>query len=514
MALNVEELKAKVLDLAIKGKLVDSSKFTGETGVELVERIKAERDKLIQDKIIKKKKLDSISDNDIPFDIHENWVWSQFGLIADFKKGPFGSSITKSMFVPKGSNTVKVYEQKNAIQKRHDIGDYYITEDKFQQLKGFEVNPNDIIISCAGTIGEAYQLPEGIDKGIINQALMRTRLSQYIVPEFFLYYLDVILSSHVTSKSKGSAIKNIPPLKILNAIPFPVISMSEQNAIVDKVKELFEIIDNLSVEAKSQLETLNNLRQKTLDLAIRGKLVSQNEHDEPASELLKRIEDERDKLVKEKKIKKSKKLDTISEAEIPFEIPESWEWVRLNDISEYIQRGKSPKYSDVTKIPVIAQKCVQWSGVSLDLAKFIVPETLDKYAEERYLVHGDLLWNSTGRGSCGRIGVFEDEIRNGYDVVVADSHVTVIRSFKKFVDYEFVFLWLKSPEVQSVIESKATGTTNQIELSTSTIKEQIISLPPISEQQRIVKKVKSIMKIIDNFEDELLRKISAVEKLH
>lgn len=242
------------------------------------------------------------------------------------------------------------------------------------------------------------------------------------------------------------------------------------------------------------------VKDKILQLAIRGKLVEQNPEDEPVSVILEKIKEEKEKLIEDKKIKKEIPLEGIKDEEKPFELPNGWQWVRLGEISEYIQRGKSPKYSVVERYPVIAQKCVQWSGVSLEKALFIEPDSIIKYGEERFLVHGDLLWNSTGTGSCGRIGKFTDSIRNGFDKIVADSHITVIRCFKKYINYEYLFIWLSSPEVQSVIESKASGSTNQIELATSTIKNYLISLPPVDEQRRIVEKVNELFGIIDELE--------------
>ena len=108
-------------------------------------------------------------EDEIPFEIPDTWVWVRLGALGQYKKGPFGSSITKAMFIPDSPTAIKVYEQKNAINKDAALGSYYISEEKYESLRGFEIFPNDIIVSCAGTIGETYVMPETMRKGIINQ---------------------------------------------------------------------------------------------------------------------------------------------------------------------------------------------------------------------------------------------------------------------------------------------------------------------------------------------------------
>ena len=148
------------------------------TGEELYQQIQAEKKELIKAGTIKKEKpLPKIAEDEKPYEIPANWTWVRFGDLGSYKKGPFGSAITKSMFVPKGNGAVKVYEQKNAIQKNASLGDYYISREYFEtKMTGFEVLPGDIIVSCAGTIGETYVMPEQIEQGIINQALMRMKI--------------------------------------------------------------------------------------------------------------------------------------------------------------------------------------------------------------------------------------------------------------------------------------------------------------------------------------------------
>ena len=195
--------------------------------------------------------------------------------------------------------------------------------------------------------------------------------------------------------------------------------------------------------AYSEVEELNkkfpeNMQKSILQYAIQGNLVEQEEEDGTAEDLYKQIQEEKKKLIKEGKIKKTKALHEITEDEIPFDIPENWKWVRLEQVCEYIQRGKSPNYSDVKKYPVVAQKCNQWSGFSLEKAKFIDPKTVGSYTEERILQDGDVMWNSTGLGTLGRVAIYEED-KNPYELAVADSHVTVIRPLKQYVNFKYLY---------------------------------------------------------------------------
>ncbi len=182
--------------------------------------------------------------------------------------------------------------------------------------------------------------------------------------------------------------------------------------------------------------------------------------------------------------------------EVPFEIPESWEWARLKDLAiKEIKRGKSPKYADDSNVYVFAQKCnVKLGGIDVSLAKFLDMKTFDKYPVEEYMTDGDIIINSTGNGTLGRIGIFRDSDRINDFVIVPDSHVTIIRAGNQMIkDYLFFALKYHQPYLEKLGE----GSTNQTELRPSTVAELFIPVPPIGEQERIVAKLLEVFPMAD-----------------
>ena len=290
--MNTKLLKQKILDLAIRGKLVPQDP-NDEPASELLKSIRAEKEKLIAEGKIKRSKKTGdkphYGNENAPFEIPESWEWVKLDELAQYKKGPFGSSLTKAMFVKEGVDTFKVYEQKNAIQKDSTIGTYYISKEHFERLNAFEVQPNDIIVSCAGTIGETYILPKDIKRGVINQALMFVRLYLPTITPFYLIYFDFIIKSSSQQDSKGTAIKNIPPFEILKNYLFPLPPLQEQERIIAEVEKWFALIDKIEDNKQDLQDYIKQTKSKILSLAIHGKLVPQDSNDEPAIKLLKRI---------------------------------------------------------------------------------------------------------------------------------------------------------------------------------------------------------------------------------
>ena len=260
------------------------------------------------------------------------------------------------------------------------------------------------------------------------------------------------------------------------------------------------------------------LKNSILQWAIQGKLVPQDSNDEPASVLLERIREEKARLVKEKKIKKDKNESIIYrgednsyyekflasgevkciDEEIPFEIPSSWEWSRLGDICSYLHRGKSPKYGEHKFLPIIAQKCNQWDKIYTDRCLFSSKDYIEKYKEEQFVQKGDIIINSTGGGTVGRTGYIDSYVFTNFDRFVVDSHVTLVRSIYPIAS-KYVYYFLISPLIQIGLEDRCSGSTNQIELGTTTITSYLVPIPPIKEQYRIINQFQKVLPLLERY---------------
>lgn len=240
----------------------------------------------------------------------------------------------------------------------------------------------------------------------------------------------------------------------------------------------------------------DDLRQSVLQAAIQGKLTQQLPEDGSAEDLLASIKFEKDKLIAEKKIKK----DSIEALEdVPFDIPTSWCWVRLNDIVvKTVKRGKSPTYTTKSNTLVFAQKCNTKAGyINMELALFLDEGKLNKYPDDEFMQDMDIVINSTGNGTLGRVGFFRNTDNPRELRIVPDSHVTVIRPSSQ-MNATYAMYCMKY--YQPYFEKTCTGSTNQTELSVDTIKNLAFPLPPLAEQHRIVARVNELMAKIDELE--------------
>lgn len=241
------------------------------------------------------------------------------------------------------------------------------------------------------------------------------------------------------------------------------------------------------------------LRQLVLDLAVQGRLSSPLRSDGESSDLLARSAATKLEQISDGIVPRPRALPGGASIEAPLELPDHWEWARIEEIATYVQRGKGPTYADFSSIPVVSQKCIQWSGFDSSRCRYVAESSLSAYGNERFLLRGDLLWNSTGTGTVGRIAVFPGMA--GVQRVVADSHVTVIRLAEYSSD--FLHIWLSSRYVQELIDGITTGSTNQQELNATTVRRFLVPVAPLAEQQRIVRCVRELQAMLDSLEEQL-----------
>ena len=451
-------------------------------------------------------------DDEIPFEIPNGWEWCRLSLL---------------IYPPQyGTSKKSAPSGRLPVLRMGNIQDGEIVFDKLVYSNDLDDNKK-LLLQYGDLLFNRTNSAELVGKTAIFRGQQDAIFAGYLIllrPILLnSEYLNLLLNTPYARdycnevKTIGVQQCNINAEKISNLL-IPVPNLYETVRIVEKVKTIALPIIKYS-EYEKKLKQLNRelpiiLRKSILQEAIHGKLVPQIAEEGTAQELFEQIKIEKEKLVIEGKLKKSvlrnsviykgddnKYFEKIGNTqinitdEIPFEIPDSWIWVRLNDICSYIQRGKSPKYSLVKKYPVVAQKCNQWSGFSIEKAQFIDPDTLSFYAKERLLQNGDLMWNSTGLGTLGRMAVYNSAL-NPYELAVADSHVTVIRPLKAYVLSQYLYYYFASDTVQSTIEDKSDGSTKQKELSTTTVKNYLVPMPPYMEQQRIVEKIKTVTSIM------------------
>lgn len=345
-------------------------------------------------------------EEEIPFDLPEGWAWARLPSV--------------SLYIFAGGDKSTIFEKEPTEVCSVPI---YSNGTENDGLYGYtnlpRVTEPSITISARGTIGFCC---------VRNEPFVPIVRLITVTPanEINLHYLKAVFESLIET-GEGSS---IPQLTVPGIKPklIPIPPIVEQSKIENRINELLECITDIVANKKSLSELIRQTKSKILDLAIRGQLVPQNPDDEPASVLLERIRAEKEKLIKQGKIKRDKKESIIFKGEdnsyyekigsevhcideeIPFEIPETWEWLRLkNCCVKEIKRGKSPKYAtESSDTLVFAQKCnTKYNGIDIGLAQYLDESTLGKYPTDEYMQNGDIVINSTGTGTLGRVGLYQ-----------------------------------------------------------------------------------------------------------
>jgi type I restriction enzyme, S subunit len=353
-----------------------------------------------------------------------------------------------------------------------------------------------IVAEMDAKVGGYGLIPHELEGAIVSSHYYLFELnSERINPK----YLEVISQLHILQdqiKATGSTnYAAIRPQNVLDwEIPLPDIQMQE------KIANLYVKTSNgcefLNTEYSHQLDLLEKFRKQILQDAMQGKLVPQDPNDEPASKLLEKMKEEKEQLIREKKIKKEKQLPEIKPEDVLFYIPENWVWCRLGEIGQ-VSRGISPKYSEVGTNKILNQKCIRWYWINEADSKVVDASWFSSLEEDRFAIYKDILVNSTGEGTIGRSALVEKlDFKLPFD-----SHILKVRSS---INQKYVCYFINSTFGQAQVQSaKGATSTKQTELGVNNLNAFNLPLPPMSEQTRIVNKIEQLMKICDELEQTI-----------
>ena len=481
---DAQALREKILDLAMRGKLVPQDP-NDESASVLLEKIKAEKAELIKEKKIKKTKpLPPITDDEKPFDIPDSWEWVRLGDVGNWAAGATPSRKHPEYY---GGNIPWL--------KTGDLNDDVVedTTEKITKLgvenSSVKINkPGNVLIAMYGaTIGKLGIV--GNKELVTNQACCGCTPFNGVYNWYLFYYLFAS-RKRLIDLGSGGAQPNISKQKIEN-FSFPLPPLSEQSRIAAKIAQLFALLRKVESSTQQYAELQTLLKSKVLDLAMRGKLVKQDPNDEPASVLLEKIKAEKAELIKEKKIKKSKPLPPITDEEKPFDIPDNWEWVRVGAIFD-ITSSKRVMKSEWRNEGVPFYRAREIVSIKNHRALkdpiFISEETYKEKAEVsgRPKIDDILL---TGVGTLGVPYVVSDN----KEFYFKDGNIIWLRNIGKINSY-YISNYIQSPYMTKIINN-GRGTT----VATLTIvraRNLLVPLPPLMEQTRIVNKINKLYKLI------------------
>ena len=522
---DVAPLRQTILQLAVRGRLVPQDASDEPAGV-LLERIAAEKARLVKEKKIRRPKvLPPIEADEVPFEVPEGWEWCRFGLTHLFTNG---FAFKSSEYQEDGVGIVRMSNLQD--------GEVVCRNMKYVPLKymnelshDLRVRPGDLLIGMSGSIGQpAFNRTS--TTFLLNQRVGKV-VPLFADKSFIAIFLKTI-EQHYLAISFGSGIKNLSTKQIAESL-CPLPPLAEQHRIVAKVDALMGLLDRLeaardardttraslrdaALAALSDAEDTASvgaawtrisehmddlftdpadvapLRQTILQLAVRGRLVPQDASDEPAGVLLERIAAEKARLVKEKKIRRPKVLPPIEADEVPFEVPEGWEWCRFG-LTHLFTNGFAFKSSEYQEdgVGIVRMSNLQDGEVVCRNMKYVPLKYMNELSHDLRVRPGDLLI-----GMSGSIG--QPAFNRTSTTFLLNQRVGKVVPL--FADKSFIAIFLKTIEQHYLAISFGSGIKN---LSTKQIAESLCPLPPLAEQHRIVAKVDALMALCDDLEARL-----------
>ena len=543
----IKKLRELILELAVRGKLVAQNP-EDEPASKLLERIQAEKKKLVEEKQIKKpKELPEITCEEKSFELPLKWSWCRLDDVTLHSEAGWS---------PKCNDTARSGDQWGVLKvSAVTWGEYKASENKqlpqhLEPRPEYEVNAGDFLISRANTaelVARSVVVPAFTPaKLMMSDKIIRFAFSKAVYPDYLslvnnspasrLYYSTV--AGGTSSSMKNVSRNQIQMLTV--ALP----PLAEQHRIVAKVDELMALCDQIERQTEASLSahttlvenllttlassadaeelkqnwqriashfttlfppdargevSIDQLKQTILQLAVMGKLVPQDPNDEPAAKLLERIAAEKARLVKEGKIKKQKPLPPIAEDEKPFELPDGWEFSHMQDICELTTDGThlTPKYTESGR-PFVSAQCVKPFKLMPDKCRFVSEEHYQDYIKNRKPAFRDILLSRVGAG-IGEAALIDTHLE--FAIYVSTC---LLKPFKEFIHPEYLVLWLNSPVGRHYSEKNTYGKgVSQGNLNLSLIRAFAVSVSPILEQKRIVAKVNQLMSLCDQIKTHL-----------
>lgn len=465
--MTAQELKNSILQLAVQGKLVPQCK-EDEPASELLKRVEQEKSTLVEVGIIKKyKELPKLSADEYPFDIPESWIWVKLGDMCQLLDGE--------------KRNGEKYPYLEAKYLRGKVDATILNKGKFVE-KGTR-----LILVDGENSGEVFNATKD---GYMGSTFKVLFFPNALSEEYVLYFLLFKRTAFRNNKT-GAAIPHLNKELFFN-MPFPIPPLAEQERIVAKIEELMPLVEEYG-KAEEQLTKLNaefpdKLRKSILQQAVQGKLTERDPADEPASELIKRIKTEKETLMKSGKIKKEKPLPEITEDEKPFDIPDTWEWVRLSDICN-ISDGthQTPTYVE-HGIPFISAQNVKPYRFLPENHRDVSYEDYLEYNKNISPEKGDILMARVGAG-IGEAAIIDQDFE--FSIYVS---LTLIKCYSKEFDMMYLLHVLNSPIGRKLAEKKTLGKgASQGNLNLIFIREFVLPIPPLAEQKRIVKRVEELL---------------------
>lgn len=483
-----EQLKASILQYAIQGKLVEQRPEEG-TAEELVSMLLQSKAELEQKKLILKKAptepfytAEDLKEWDIP----DTWRWVQLSNVSIIQEG---AGIRKWQYRDNGTQILCVTNILEGAIDVHKKELYISTEEYEQKYLHLTLNEGDIVTSCSGgSWGKIafYSIPKTM---ILNTSTLRMRFFNDLADNNYLYY---VCKSQFFKRQLLLQLSGMQPnfgYAHYSKIMIPLPPLAEQKRIVAKIEELLPLVDRYAASYE-KLEQFNakfpeDMKKSILQYAIQGKLVEQRPEEGTGEELYQQIQAEKQRLIQEKKIKKEKPLDEITDDEIPFDIPESWKWVRLGDCTGYSQTKPKISPKDITDN--------MWSLDLEDIQKESGAILTRTIASERKIT-GDKVLFYKGQVLYSKLRPYLKKILVAPDNGICTPELVPFNTYLVYANY--IVYVLRSPHIDYVVNSVTYGV-KMPRVGTETMVNLLIPLPPLAEQKRIVAKIEELLPLCE-----------------